>query len=155
MFSPTASIMFTNYLKCSPHLTPFLKLGRAKSHACLTRFCGGDPVCEVQSATRPGACPPCLICAVTGAELCTLPRSSSAGPGKLMPGWTRSPPSSSARERESHSLIHFRSGWQLAQRVPNTPHPQCPNTRDSRLFAPRALLRGPCQAVTLARAPPL
>lgn len=34
-----------------------------------------------------------------------LPRSSSAGPGKPMPGWTRSPPSSSAkRDTESRSV---------------------------------------------------
>jgi hypothetical protein len=35
--------------------------------------------------------------------ICTLPRSSSAGPGKLRPGWARSPPSSSARQKQSHS----------------------------------------------------
>ena len=29
----------------------------------------------------------------------TLPMSSSAGPGKLRPGWTKSPPSSSARHK--------------------------------------------------------
>lgn len=40
----------------------------------------------------------------------SLPRSSSSSsvPGKLMPGWTRSPPSSSEREKQRQCLV---CGW--------------------------------------------
>lgn len=62
--------------------------------------------------------------------MCTLPRSSSAGPGKLMPGWTRSPPSSSAREKQSHSSVHSGQKAVCSVRLQHS-LPGRPNTRGS------------------------
>lgn len=108
MFSPIASICFTNYLKRSPHLIQFFKLGHAEvTHMLQPLWGGGIPSLSAESP-GPGRARLCLTSGVTRAEVRTLPSSSSAGPGKLMPGWTRSPPSSSAREKQSHSLV--RSG---------------------------------------------
>lgn len=61
----------------------------------------------------------------------TLPMSSSAGPGKLRPGWTKSPPSSSARHKRRHAYYCPTEGAVIP--TPETLDSPCGSHTETRL----------------------
>ena len=114
-----------------------------KSNICSKRFCGKvHQLLTCRRSPQPGVCLVTTTLCSSRDGVCTLPMSSSVGPGKLMPGWTRSPASSSAK-RETESLFNRFLGGHRShpQRISNTRQHRRSNTRDTFEFVQTSLLR--------------